>query len=149
MKWRALFVLAVGFLVAADKPKDDAVKKEMKKLEGTWKVVSLEMNGNKFSEEQLNAVKKMVIKGNKYTIHLANNEVTMTFKVDPSKKPKAIDSTYEDQNGETVKAKGIYELKGDTLKVCRTTKTDAKRPTKFASKADSGLILVVYKRAKS
>ena len=39
----------------------------------------------------------------------------MTFKIDPSKKPKAIDFTAADGSAKGKPSKGIYELDGDTL----------------------------------
>jgi len=59
-------LLAFGLLFAvtsqptfADDAKEEAVKKEKKQFEGTWQVVSLEVDGNKVADE--NARKITVI----------------------------------------------------------------------------------------
>lgn len=43
---------------------------------------------------------------------------------------------------------GIYELDGDTLKVCRTWSDNDTRPTEFAAGKDGKLILSEFKREK-
>ena len=50
-----------------------------------------------------------------------------------------------DLKGQTSLA--IYELVGDTLRICRAAPGKA-RPTEFASKPGSGLTLMSYQRAK-
>jgi uncharacterized protein (TIGR03067 family) len=72
-----------------------------------------------------------------------------TFKIDPKAKPKALDITFTAGRfkGDTVLA--IYEIDGDTLKVCYSTTEDGKgRPTEFDTKADSKAVFMTYKRVK-
>jgi hypothetical protein len=46
--------------------------------------------------------------------------------------------------------KGIYALKGDTLRICDNAPDLAKpRPTAFEAKRGSGYVLITFKRAKS
>ena len=40
MKRRAVLALAIGFLLGADPPKEDVVKRDLGKLQGTWELVS-------------------------------------------------------------------------------------------------------------
>lgn len=144
MRLHALLVLAVGLLVAADAKEDDA-KKELKKLEGTWQVVSMEMDGQKQPEDEAKQF-KIVIKGNKYTLKRGDDTVNQgTFTIDATKKPKTIDikPTEGDNAGQTML--GIYEQDGDTQKTCYA-QPDKKRPTKFSS--DNGQTLIVQKRQK-
>ncbi len=46
MRTRMALILVVGLLLAAD-PKNDPIKEELKKLQGTWEVSSVEANGDK------------------------------------------------------------------------------------------------------
>jgi uncharacterized protein (TIGR03067 family) len=74
-----------------------------------------------------------------------------TIKLDPAKKPKQIDYKIEKSTSEAwkgVTSRGIYELDGDTLKVCRTWPDNDTRPTEFAAGKDSKLILSEFKREK-
>ncbi len=145
MKLHALLVLAVGLLLAAD-AKEDTAKKELKKLEGTWQVVSMEMDGQKQSEDDAKQY-KIIIKGNKYTLKMQDNAINQgTFTIDATKKPKTIDikPTDGDNAGQTML--GIYEQDGDTQKTCYA-QPGQKRPTKFSS--EGGNTLIVSKRQKT
>src|SRR5262249_35094149 len=128
----------------------DAVQKDRKAMQGSWKVVSFEIDGNQpFDEEQLARIKATFDGSGKLTIEADGSTVLeATTKIDPSKKPKAIDIAYTegDMKGQT--ALGIYELKGDTFRYCRAA-PGKDRPTAFSSKAGSEHALVVYKREKS
>jgi len=50
MKLHALLLVAVGLMIGADAPKDDAAKKELKKLEGSYVMISGEEKGDKLPE---------------------------------------------------------------------------------------------------
>lgn len=143
MKLHALFAVAVGLLLAAD-AKDDA-KKELKAMEGTWQVTSMENDGQKTPEEEAKQF-KVILKGNEYTLKQLDNTVNQgTFKIDPSKKPKTIDIMPKEGDNTGATMKGIYELKGDTQKACWGS-PDKDRPTKFSS--EGGYTLIVYKKIK-
>jgi uncharacterized protein (TIGR03067 family) len=89
-----------------------------------------------------------VITGDKSVVK-AGNQVTATgtFKLDPTKRPKALDFTSNQGPGKGKTFKGIYELRGDTLKFCLAGSPDQDRPTKFRSKPGSSQLVFVYKRA--
>ena len=72
----------------------------------------------------------------------------MTHKIGPSKKPKTLDMTITDgpQKGMTYHA--IYKLEGDKLTICRHVEPCKDRPTELVTKPNSGLMIVVWKRAK-
>ena len=138
-------------MIGANAASDEAVKNEQDKLEGTWVAVSREVNGKQASAEEIEASKaKLEFKGDKSTIRVDDKVVSeATFKLDPTKKPKAFDLTVTKGQNEGKKSLAIYELEGDTLKVCWTLfAVERARPTEFATKADSGLLLIVYKREK-
>jgi uncharacterized protein (TIGR03067 family) len=118
----------------------------MKKMNGTWVPVSGELGGNKLPAEQLKTI-KLEIKGEQYTVTVGDKVDKGTVKMDAAKKPKEIDITGTDgpNKGKTMLA--IYELKGDTLRVCYDLGGKA-RPTEFASKANTLQFLVSYQREK-
>ena len=143
MKWMLLpAALAAGLLVAAD-AKDDAAKKDMDALQGKWTVVSMESDGGTLTLAK-DAVR--VIKGDKYTVTLTPDlTIEGTFKIDPTAKPRRIDTKatsgpYKDQE-----LQGIYEIDGDTLKICYGL-PGKDRPTEFKGK--DGCMLMVHKKAK-
>jgi hypothetical protein len=47
MKLHALVLVGAALLLAADTPKEDAAKKELQKLQGTWTAVESQMEGLK------------------------------------------------------------------------------------------------------
>src|SRR4051812_14934800 len=83
--------LAVAALSAADA--EDA-KKDLEKMQGTWLLVAGERDGKKFTEEEVKKT-KLIIKGDTFRIPKSDVGTSQegTFKIDPSKKPKEIDST--------------------------------------------------------
>lgn len=148
MKLRHVFVLLSSALLVAADAKDDAVKKELKQLQGEWHILSFENAGTKASEEQLRAVKAVIDKDGKMTVIRDGEkfvEAKMTF--DPSKDPKTFDAEYTEGDLKGQKVKGIYELKDDKLRTCRSM-PGKDRPTKFEAGADSGNIMIVYQRIK-
>jgi uncharacterized protein (TIGR03067 family) len=143
------FVLAcLSFLSAAEDDKQAAIKRDRKKYEGSWRVVSLEINGNSAAEED--AKKLTVINKADGTWILQSNGEKITegtSEIDPTQKPKTIDfmATEGDQKGKIVL--GIYELSDDTRKLCYAP-PGKDRPSEFSAPAGSGHTLVVFKREK-
>jgi RNA polymerase sigma-70 factor (ECF subfamily) len=147
----ALGVLGLGGLAyrshAADKPgasKEDAAKADLKKLQGTWTLVSLETGGKKVPEGQLQDV-TFVVKDDKATLKHGDAPAHEgTLKVDPGKDPKEIDMTLgEAGKGEVQKA--IYKLEKDTLTICTAHSAD-ERPSAFATKEGTKLAVMVFKK---
>jgi uncharacterized protein (TIGR03067 family) len=147
MKARCLLLVAVGLLLAADDAKDE-VKKELDRFEGTWKWVSIDSEKEKVSADALKEI-RLKLTDDKFVVtgDTPDKAFGGTFKVDPTKKPKTIDVTFGDgpQKGKTTL--GIYELEGDTYKVCVDPEGKS-RPTEFAIKPGSGYVLQVLKREK-
>lgn len=144
MKVRLLGLIVVSLLVAADDTKkaDEAAKQ----IEGAWQGVSLEQDGNKNDDADNFTVK---IKDGKYEAKIGDEATGKgRLKLDPTKKPHAMDIMVEEgaNSGET--QLGIYEVKDGILKIC-FAKPDKPRPTEFSAKEGSGNTLVVLKRRKS
>jgi len=141
MKRYALLALVAGLLVAADDPKDEA-----KKFEGTWTMVSGEKDGKSLPEQTIKTA-KLVIKGDQHDVKIGDDAFKGTHKVDPSKKPKAIDvaDTEGPFKGKTVL--GIYEMDADTFKIC-FAEPGKDRPKEFSTKSGTGHILHVWKKEK-
>lgn len=139
MRIHALLVLAVGLLIAAD-TKNDEAKKELKKLAGSYVMVSGESTAEKLSEERIKDA-KMTIEGEKYTASFGGDSVTGTLKVDPTKTPKEIDAT--DSEGRTIL--GIYKFDKEQLTVCFAP-PDKERPKEFSVKDGTGSFIHVWKK---
>jgi uncharacterized protein (TIGR03067 family) len=142
MKTRWLMVVVAGMLLAADEP-DDAVKKEQKKLEGTWMPLSQESKGEREEKDKLKK-HALVFERDKLTIKDEAKSREHTFKIDPAKTPKTID--INDKTGDAV-GLGIYKLDGDTLTMA-IAKPNSERPTEFTTKKDSSYVVIVLKHEK-
>lgn len=103
-------------------PEENATMNDLKKLQGTWIAVAAEKQGNQLPEDEVKTAElTLVIEGEKFTIMTTRGGkegMKGTLKIDPSKKPRAIDLTAEVAGGRATTATGIYELAGDTLKLC-------------------------------
>jgi uncharacterized protein (TIGR03067 family) len=137
--------LATGFLfVAAVHAQDDA-KKELAKLEGKWTVTAAERDG-KADDTLKGAVR--VNSGDKYTLAMKGGKpFGGTYKIDPTKKPKTMDMMPTDGRYKDKTLLAIYELDGDTMKVC-FAEPGKERPTEFSSKPGSGHVCIIQKREK-
>ncbi|OAI54878.1 hypothetical protein AYO44_14100 [Planctomycetaceae bacterium SCGC AG-212-F19] len=137
----ALLALVAGVLVAADDPAAEA-----KKFEGAWTMVSGEKDGKGLPEPSVKTA-KLVIKGDQHDVRIGDDTFKGTHKLDPTKKPKTIDATDTEGpfKGKTVL--GIYELDGDSFKVC-FAEPGKDRPKEFSTKSGTGHILHVWKKEK-
>ena len=147
MKKLLTWTVAIVFcfiLTLANSRADDATDA----LQGVWEAKSGEHEGKQGTPEELKFV-RFTFKGEKISIrdHIDRPQIEVTYTVDAKKSPNQIDVTISDP---AIKQKilGIYEIKGDELKMCFRNPENAAagRPTEFATKGSSGLALIVFKR---
>ena len=149
----ALTVLVAGIILAAvtaaEEKKDD-VKKDRDALQGNWQAVSSEQGG----KDQGDEAKEHTLTFEKDTFTVKRGgEVAVkgTFKLDPSKKPKAIDMTITEGRRDDDKGKelhGIYELTKDGLKWCTSMPGGTDRPKEFSTKEGTRDLCVTLKKDK-
>jgi uncharacterized protein (TIGR03067 family) len=120
-------------------------KDDRKLMEGTWLAVEAELGGQKFPDEVRKTV-RLTLSDGKYTVKVGEQIDKGTAKLEPTARPKAMDITGTDgpNKGKTFLA--IYELTGDTLRVCYDL-AGTKRPAGFKTVKDTQQFLVTYKRA--
>jgi uncharacterized protein (TIGR03067 family) len=141
-----LFV--VTSLTAAGDDKDKAVKEDRKKYEGTWQVVSLEVDGNKAGEDDAKMITVINEADGKWAVEADGKVIARgTSDIDAAKKPKTVDLTVTEGNDKDKTYLGIYEFGEDTRKVCLAP-AGKDRPREFTSPSGSGHILAVLKRVK-
>ena len=140
----ALTVTLLGLLGAASA--DDAVQKELALMKGAWKVVSFEIDGRKpLSDADLDKFLITIDADGRFTATFADKLINeSTNKIDPTKTPKTIDTVFTKGPMKGKTSLALYELKGDTLKLCAGD-PDQERPADMSGK---GSTLAVYKRQK-
>jgi uncharacterized protein (TIGR03067 family) len=141
-----LLLIVALLTIATDKEKDQA-KKDLDSLQGTWVMAGLEVEGKQVPEEKITGT-TLTIKGDRYIVKVKDTAHEVTIKLDPAKKPKAIDMYFPDGPELPKLAKGIYEVDGDTFKICRAQAPGQDRPREFVTETNTGRFIVTWKRQK-
>jgi uncharacterized protein (TIGR03067 family) len=132
----AAAVAGIGWTAAGEDDLGAAVKKELKKLTGTWQLLASEKDGVKAPEAENKDI-KLIITGDKFTMERAGKTVEEGWIcIDPTRKPKVIDVYAR----ESKVVMSIYEWDGDDkLRVCGTHPgTEQTRPKLFSTTKGSG-----------
>src|SRR5713101_7826995 len=133
---------AILFLAAAFAPGAEEVKKELERFQGTWLLVGREYDGKVASEDDVKAIEgKLVLEGDKatYTSRVDEAGRQVTFKLDPTAKPRTIEWTVTKGPAKGEKVLAIYKLEGDKLTVCAGT--SERRPKEFVTKPGSPFVI--------
>ncbi len=114
---------------------------DLEHLQGTWSVVSLEMDGQRMP----GGGAQIVVRGNRFTTNAmgAAYEGTVTIHQDTS--PKSFDLRFEQGPEKGNINFGIYELDGDTWKLCLATR-GSDRPKEFAAPPGTGIAVETLHR---
>jgi general secretion pathway protein G len=139
-------IVILVFLIA---PSDDAaVRKEAKSLEGNWKVVAAERDGMKLSEEKYGVQAIVFAQVDPSAKKKPNGSMYAAIRLDPSKSPKAIVANpVEGEGKKGLRLAGVYQLDGDTLKLCLADPENA--PTELKSEARPNAVLLELKRVET
>jgi len=121
---------------------------DMELLNGEWRVVSAEANGSPLPSEDVVGL-VVTYTADKFVVTKEDKIFRGTFSLDTTKTPKQMDTRADNGPGAGKLFHAIYELDGDTLRVCHATQDGAERPTDFKTKPDSGQVMITYKRKQS
>lgn len=131
----------------------EANKEELKKLHGTWLMVSAEANG------EVHLAKELQDQGLPKQLKIAGDRIdpllgapASRFSIDPAKNPKHLDVA----NGDDAdRIKWIYALDGDNLKMAVTFDfklfggaPDTSRPKSFATKGNKVIVITLKRENK-
>jgi uncharacterized protein (TIGR03067 family) len=150
-----LLVVSSGLLDATGFDEKAAIKKDQERLDGRWKLIKCERDGQDKTQEE---------KRVRHTVYFSGDQLqgslgfavfhghfvldNYAIKLDPSRKPKEMNLARRREEGKPRETLlGIYELDGDRLSICWAA-PGQKRPDRFITKAGSKWMLVVYERDK-
>lgn len=165
MKGHVILALACTLLPAAAAAGEGSRRKD--DLQGTWTWVAYEEAGAKATAEQMRDW-TMRIRRDTLVLRGPSDLPTLeaTVRLDAGAAPRQIDLIYatpsapkRGRSGSSDGAMGalpaneratpgIYELDGDTLRICLAPRGAARRPSKFDGSKASGTGLYVFKRKK-
>ena len=133
--------VAAGLRVIAADSLNDA-----KAVQGSWKPLTAELAGEPMPEAVLKSISLKLDNG-KYEVFVGGIPDRGNYTMETGSNPKRMTITGADgpNRGKTYPA--IYEVKGDTLRICYDL-SGAKHPTEFKSVAGTKLYLVTYNRTK-
>jgi uncharacterized protein (TIGR03067 family) len=140
-------LLCIGLIAAASlaafavDPPGDA-----KAVQGSWKPAAAELAGEPMDEAVMKSISLKLDNG-KYLVYVGSEPDKGTYILDATSKPKGMTITGTDGPNQGKTFPAIYELEGDTLRICYDL-SGVKRPTEFKTGAGTKLYLVTYKRQK-
>ena len=138
----AAVAVAASLVAGAAGPADDATA-----IEGSWKPVQAELGGQAMPEAIVKTISLRLDHG-RYYVTVAGSPDNGTYTLDAATQPSGMTVTGTDGPNKGKTFPCIYELKGDTLRVCYDL-SGAKRPAEFKTNLGTQLYLVTYKRARS
>ncbi len=146
MKYHALAVFLSLVFLGADAANEKAVKEDLENFQGTWTVVSMEMDGKVLSEEKRQKI-KLTIKGEDFTFDNGDGPEPGLYKIDPRKDPKELNIVITQGQDKGKVYLAIYKFEDSKMIQCMEL-SNKNRPRTFAGKAGSGCALEVWQRQK-
>jgi uncharacterized protein (TIGR03067 family) len=116
------------------------MQEDLAKLQGSWTLHALELEG-----QEMPPMGGIEIAGSRFTSIGMGHEYAGTVEIDDSAKPKRFDMVFTEGPEAGNRNCGIYELDGDTWKICLNMH-GKDRPRSFASKRGSGNAVEIFHR---
>ena len=144
MNQAIVFCLGFSLFGALVSSAGDATKDDLKRMQGEWRFVGRIIDGKKTDQNGT-----WTFSGNEI-IYSRGVSIRAILKLDATTEPKTFDVDHVSKDGKIEdKSLGIYEIEGDTFKICVTIPgKSAARPKAFESKEGSGHTLTVLQRVK-
>src|SRR5471030_947353 len=113
------------------------MKTDLQSLQGRWKIVSLEIDGQMLNADSLGTA-RFTIRGNDFVSTGMGAVYEGMIEIDSSAMPRTLDMKFTKgpENGNT--NFGIYELSGDRWRICLATRGTI-RPKEFIAVKGSGI----------
>ena len=118
----------------------------LRSLEGTWKFLSLEIDGGPMPAAAFGGA-QLLIDGDRFRMESPEANYEGLFDIDIEHVPHTIDIDFVEGPEAGNRSEGIFELDGDHLKICLGF-AGVPRPREFATSRDSGYALEYLERAE-
>jgi uncharacterized protein (TIGR03067 family) len=144
MKTLLLGIVVLGIVLVGG---SDVVAQDDKALEGTWIIVSAQMQGKEVPAKEIEDREATFADG-KMTARKGTKTLNVfRYKANATTKPRSIDLDGIEGDEKGKKWLAIYEINGDEMKLCISV--DGKdRPTEFRTQEGKNLVLLAFKRKK-
>lgn len=123
------------------------MNEELEKLQGSWEVVTLEVEGQRVPAAFFSGA-KIVIDGDNFSTIAMGAAYAGTLTLDIASNPRRFDVLFNEGPHKGQASLGIYELSGSTWKICLGF-AGKDRPKDFATTAGSGHALESLERETS
>src|SRR5438105_2114729 len=137
---RSILLVPMAMLLAQQDGPDQA-KQDLKRLQGTWVMAALEVDGKDVGVEKVQGT-TLTIKGDQYSVRVKDKVHSCVIRLDPKMDPPAIDMIFTEPGGGEKTHKGIYKIEGDTLRICRGLGAEQERPAQLATWPNTGYFVV-------
>ncbi len=118
---------------------------DLDRLQGTWHITALEMDGRAASAPEFDGA-TIVISGKTFRSTMTGATYDGTIRLDAAKSPKTFDLIFTTGPQKGTTNPGIYKLGAETWTICLAMRGKA-RPKTFATKPETGLVLETLGRA--
>ena len=136
---------------SSDRSKSDET---LEVLQGAWLAFAEEAGGKRIKKEEMSAKKKTLkVSGDNFTLSTIGYRISGKIKTVPSDGSNAIDLSgayLGANNNQAVLLKGIFDLRGQTLRICYSYnvigKQEKERPTEFETEEGKEGLCVSFNR---
>src|SRR5439155_19869455 len=125
---RILLIAVAGLALLPTQ--DNAAKKDLAAMEGTWTLVGMEVDGQELPAEKLQGT-VLTIRGNKYGLVTRGKQHDVEISLNPGETPKEIDMKFLHGPNKDRVGRGTYHLEGNALKICCGLDPQEERPASF------------------
>ncbi|MSQ96606.1 MAG: TIGR03067 domain-containing protein [Gemmataceae bacterium] len=133
-------------LALAQPANDDKAKKDLERMQGTWTMHVLEVDGKDLPADKIQGT-LLIVKKDDYRTKVKDKLLPgFRIKLDPSKNPKTIDMIQTMPDGTEKTVKGIYTFENNTFKLARGLTAEQERPNQFATWPNTSYFVVTWKK---
>ena len=141
-----LIVFIAITTIATETSQQNGLRRDIEGIQGTWKIVALESDGQTAPPEIVHTL-KLVFKDDTLTFKPGEPGFTnYKYRLGPTVQPAGFAMIHADGTGKGEAENGIYSLVGDHLKICFGKAKQ--RPKEFTAGAGSGQSMYSLERER-